>query len=436
MRISSVKYLRGEITLPGDKSISHRAALFSAIAEGSTRIENFALSQDCLTTLGCLSSLGVEISRHDSVIYINGVGKYGLLQPEAPLDCGNSGTTVRLISGILAGQNFDSELIGDESLSERPMSRIIEPLIQMNASIESNKGFLPMTIRGRNQLNAVSYTLPVASAQVKSCILLAGLYTDGITKVQGQPSRNHTELMLKYLGANIEERSFETEVGIAQEVSIDGNSILKAKNLIIPSDISSGAFFIVAAACMKESDILIRNVGLNPTRTAFIEVMQNFGANIKIAKQRINCGEIAGDLRILGARSFDSNNASHIISGDVIANLIDEVPILAVLGTQLPNGLEIRNAEELRVKESDRISAVVENLKKMGAAVEEFPDGFRVERSNLKGATIDSFGDHRIAMAFAVAGLFAEGKTNIVNPECVAVSFPEFFNVLNEITVQ
>jgi 3-phosphoshikimate 1-carboxyvinyltransferase len=440
MKISPAKTLNGEITLPGDKSISHRAALFSAIAGGTARIENFASSEDCGSTLNCLSSLGVEILRDDSNLQIKGAGKNGFSEPVQALDCGNSGTTVRLLSGILAGQRFDSVLTGDASLSARPMKRIIEPLTQMSVSIESTDNFLPMTIHGRNPLKAISYELPVASAQVKSCILLAGLYGNGKTIVRSPNStrpvpnsRNHTELMLRYLGAEIEEKFIETENGFVHEVSIDGNSNLSARDLIIPSDISSAAFFMVAAACLNNSHIVVKNVGLNPTRAAVIEVLKRFGAKIEIGNERDACGEIVGDLRILGSARFVSNSESNILSGDVIANLIDEIPILAVFGTQLPHGLEIRNAEELRVKESDRISSVVENLRRMNAEVEEFPDGFRVGRSKLKGATVDSFGDHRIAMAFAVAGLFAEGETEILNHDCAAVSFPEFFDAVAQV---
>ncbi len=442
MKISPAKSLKGEITLPGDKSISHRAALFSAIADGDTRIENFASSEDCSSTLNCLSSLGVRILRDGSVVYVNGAGKNGLVKSAEPLDCGNSGTTVRLLSGILAGQNFDSVVTGDANLSARPMKRIIEPLSRMNVSIESNGYFLPMMIHGKNPLKAIDYQLPVASAQVKSCVMLAGLFGNGITTVKSPVSkfpapisRNHTELMLKYLGVEIIEKFIETDNGFVHEVSIHGTSNLSARDLIVPSDISSAAFFMVAAACLKGSDILIKNVGLNPTRAAIIEVMKGFGATIEIGGEREACGEIVADIRISGMSSFVSGEESHIISGDVIANLIDEIPILAVFGTQLPNGLEIRNAEELRFKESDRISAVVENLRSMEADVEEFPDGFRVRRSDLKGAQVDSFGDHRIAMAFAVAGLFAAGETEILNHECAAVSFPEFFDVLDQITI-
>lgn len=434
--------MKGSVSLPGDKSISHRAALFSALAEGETQITNFASSEDCSSTLRCLEDLGVVVVRNGSEVRIKGVGKNGLNPPANELDCGNSGTTVRLIAGILAGQDFDSVLTGDESLSKRPMRRIIEPLAQMNAEIDSNEFLLPMKIHGKNPLKAIRYILPVASAQVKSCLLLAGLNAAGKTTVESPAaktktpnSRNHTELMLKFLGADVREDFRETDDGFIHEVTIDGGSKLSARDLVIPSDISSAAFFMVAAACLKGSDVLLQNVGLNPTRAAIITVLQRFGVKIDILNERVACGEIVGDLRVTGKGNFEYNAASHIIDGDIIANLIDEIPVLAVFGTQIEGGLEIRDAGELRVKESDRISAVVENLKRMGADVEEFPDGLRVGRSSLKGAAIDSFGDHRIAMAFAVAGLFAHGETEIMNSECAAISFPEFFDTLAQTVI-
>ena len=440
MRIYPVNNLYGTINLPGDKSISHRAALLSAMATGETRIENFASSADCASTLRCLQDLGVEIRRENSTVFVKGVGKTGFRKPLQELDCGNSGTTVRLLSGILAGQEFDSVLIGDESLSKRPMRRVIEPLTQMNAKFESAENRLPLTIRGVNPLQSISYKLPVASAQVKSCVLLAGLNAKGKSKVQNPKSkvrlpssRNHTELMLAYLGAEIEENFIESEDGFVQEISIDGNSKLSAKDLQIPSDISSAAFFIVAAACLKNSEIVLREVGLNPTRTAIIEVLKNFGAEIEVLNENKNCNETVGDLRVSGSGNFAPKTNSNIIDGEIIANLIDEIPILAVFGTQIENGLEIRDAAELRVKESDRIAAVVENLRRMNAQVEEFPDGLKVYKSNLKGAAIESFGDHRIAMAFSIAALFATGETEVSGADCAAVSFPEFYEVLGEI---
>ena len=440
MKIQPAKKLSGTINLPGDKSISHRAALFSALAIGETRIANFASSADCASTLACLEKLGVEIERENANVRIKGVGKNGFRASSEPLDCGNSGTTVRLLSGILAGQNFESVLIGDESLSKRPMKRVIAPLAQMSARIEAEENHLPVKISGVNPLRSIVYEMPVASAQVKSCVLLAGLNADGKTtvrnpaaKMRAATSRNHTELMLAYLGAQLEENFVETADGFVQEITIDANSKLVARDLNVPSDISSAAFFTVAAACLPDSEIVIKNVGLNPTRTAILDVLQRFGANIEILHEEKACNEIVGDLRVRGSQNFPARSGANVVSGEIIANLIDEIPIMAIFGTQMENGLEIRDAAELRVKESDRIAAVVENLRRMNAKVEEFPDGLRVYQSNLSGATIDSFGDHRIAMAFAVAGLFATGETEILGAECAAVSFPEFFDVLKSV---
>lgn len=437
MKINPVESLSGKITLPGDKSISHRAALISAMAEGEARIENFATNADCASTLFCLRNLGVQIKQEGSTVFIKGVGKAGFRKPDSPLDCGNSGTTMRLLAGILAGQDFDSILTGDESLQKRPMRRIIEPLGVMGAKIESSNGCAPLRIYGKNPLRAIVYDLPVASAQVKSCILLAGLNAAGKSEVQSPgakirtpSSRNHTELMLSYLGAKMQEEYPESENGFAHRVSIDGSSELASKNLQIPSDVSSAAFFIVGAACLRNSELVIENIGLNPTRTAIIEVLQNLGAKIEVLNKREVCNEVIGDLLVRGEEKFVSGGQVNIISGEIIPNLIDEIPILAVFGTQLENGLEVRDAGELRVKESDRIAAVVENLRRMNAKVEEFPDGFRVERSVLKGARVDSFGDHRIAMAFSIAALLAEGETEIIGAESASVSFPEFFKTL------
>lgn len=426
MKINPAKSLQGKIVLPGDKSISHRAALFASMATGETRIENFATSADCASTLQCLQQLGVEIKRENTTIFIKGVGKKGFQKSEKPLDCGNSGTTVRLISGILAGQNFDTVLIGDESLSKRPMRRIIEPLTQMGARLESNENYLPLKIYGKNPLRAILYDLPMASAQVKSCVLLAGLNSDGETSViEPTLTRDHTEKMLNFLGANLQISD--------NRIVVLGNTELTAKDLQIPSDISSAAFFLVVAACLEDSEIYIENVGLNPTRTAILEVLINFGADIKISNKQEISGEIVGDIRVKGHKNLIPKSNVNFLDGKIIANLIDEIPILAIFGTQIESGLEIRGAQELRVKESDRIAAVVENLKRMNAKVEEFDDGFRVEKSNLKGATIDSFGDHRIAMAFAVAALFADGESEIVGAESAAVSFPEFFETLENV---
>jgi 3-phosphoshikimate 1-carboxyvinyltransferase len=320
------------------------------------------------------------------------------------------------------------------------MKRIIDPLKLMGAEIESDNGNAPLRISGEKKLSALEYILPMASAQVKSCILLAGLNAEGESRVRSPeskvrlaPSRNHTELMFEYLGADIRESFIETEERYVHEVEVSGDSVLQAKDIYIPSDISSAAFFLVAASCLKNSEIILKNVGLNVTRSAIIEVLQSFGAEIEIQNKREINNEIIGDLRVLGKETLEPKTVSNKIDGSIIANLIDEIPILAVIGTQLEGGLEVREAEELRAKESDRIASVVKNLRSMKAEVTEYRDGFRVEKSDLQGAKVNSYGDHRIAMAFAVAGLFARGETEIINSECAAVSFPEFFQVLQNI---
>jgi 3-phosphoshikimate 1-carboxyvinyltransferase len=426
MKIQPTKHLNGAIKLPGDKSISHRSAIISALANGTTKIENFASSADCASTLECLRKLGVEIERNGSNVIVKGVGKKGFTEPKTELDCGNSGTTVRLLSGIVAAQTFSSTLIGDESLSKRPMKRVIEPLTEMGAKFDSNENRLPMTVHGTS-LNSISYKPNIASAQVKSCVLLAGLNADATTEfLEITPTRDHTERMLNWFGAAIT----ETQTADGKLLSVSGDAELTAKDLIVPSDVSSAAFFLVAASCLKNSDVTIENVGLNPSRRGIIDVLKSLGANIEILNEREVCNEPIGDLRVRGSEKLASKD---VIKGEIIANIIDEIPILAVFGTQLENGLEIREASELRVKESDRIATVVENLRRMNADVEEFPDGFRVKKSSLKGAKVHSFDDHRIAMAFAVAGLLAEGETEIIDSECAGVSFPEFFDVLKSV---
>ena len=363
MKITSANSIKGTINLPGDKSISHRAAMISAMATGEATITNFATSEDCAATLDCLRGLGVEISQDGTNVLIKGVGKKGFTKPTKPLDCGNSGTTMRLLSGVLAGQDFETVLVGDESLQSRPMKRIIEPLEQMGAKIESENGNAPLKIYGRNPLEAIAYDLSIASAQVKSSILLAGLNAKGESKVlnpqsaiRQSPSRNHTELMFEYLGANISEDFIESDNFYVHEVSIDGGSKMTAKDLHVPADISSAAFFLVAASCLDDSEVVLKDVGLNVTRSAIIKVLQDFGAKIEVQNEREVSNEILGDLLVVGSGELKSKILSNKMGGDIIANLIDEVPILAVFGTQLENGLEIRDAKELRVKESDRIA--------------------------------------------------------------------------------
>ncbi|MEQ1762988.1 MAG: 3-phosphoshikimate 1-carboxyvinyltransferase [Pyrinomonadaceae bacterium] len=428
VKVSQTSKVTGTINLPGDKSISHRAAMFAAIADGTSRISNFASSADCASTVACLQALGVRIDRDGGDVIVHGVGKTGLKEPPAPLDCGNSGTTMRLISGILAGQPFESTLIGDESLSGRPMKRIIGPLTEMGASISATDGHAPLTISGVNPLKPLNFRLPVASAQLKSCVLLAGLNADGETSVtEPVATRDHTERMLRGFGVDVREA-----IGDGKTVTVSGDARLTATDIQVPSDVSSAAFFLVAASCLAGSRIAMPGVGLNPTRTGIIEVLRRFGATIETADEIVSGGEPIGTLIVSGGGRLGVEN--NRVDGAIVANLIDEVPILAVFGTQTETGIEIRDAGELRIKESDRVAAVAENLRRMGADVEEFEDGLRVGPSRLKGAVIDTFHDHRIAMAFAIAGLFADGETEIRGAECAAVSFPEFFDVLSSVS--
>ena len=421
------KRLTGEISLPGDKSISHRAVMLGSIAAGTTSISNFATSADCASTMGCFRSLGVNIEQIGTNVTIEGAGKRGLQKPRAALDCGNSGTTMRLMSGILAGQRFDSILTGDESLQSRPMKRVIDPLTSMGGRVESSDGRAPLTIKG-SQLRGIEYRPPVASAQIKSCVLLAGLFADGETTViESTPTRDHTELMLRQFGVDVR----VDHQSDATRISVSGDAELLGTTVNVPGDISSAAFFMVAAGSVPGSKLKLRNVGSNPSRSAILNVLVQLGVRLKVEHHTVNGGEPFGDITIEGG--IVQTAEPNLLSGPVIANLIDELPVLAVLGTQLENGLEVRDAQELRVKESDRIASVVTNLKRMGADVTEFDDGFRISRSKLKGAEIESFGDHRIAMAFAVAGLLAEGETTIKGAECVDVSFPGFFEILAEV---
>lgn len=418
--------MKGTVSLPGDKSISHRAAMLASIAVGETRITNYAASADCTSTLGCMAALGVEIERLGGDVVIRGVGKGGLRRSESQLDCGNSGTTMRLLSGILAGQPFETTLIGDESLQRRPMKRIIEPLTLMGAAMSSNDGRAPLVIGGRQPLDAIEYRPPVASAQIKSCVLLAGLFAEGETAVfEPVASRDHTERMLRWLGVDV-----KAENGW---ISVSGDAILTARDIVVPGDVSAAAFFVVAAACLDGSAITIPGVGVNQSRRAILSVLQGLGARLEVSTISKVCNESVADIRVVGGLGQSASRSAPVIRGETIANLIDEIPILAVFGTQLETGIEIRDAAELRVKESDRIATVVANLRRMGAVVTEFDDGMRIERSDLHGAVIDSHGDHRIAMSFAVAGLLAEGETAVIDADCAAVSFPGFFEMLESV---
>ncbi len=426
MIVHPAKKLSGSLRLPGDKSISHRAAMIAAMANGVSEISNFAASADCGSTLSCLSSLGIDITRSGSDVTIAG-GPF--TPPLMPLDCGNSGTTMRLLTGVLAGRQVGATLTGDESLSSRPMGRVIDPLQEMGATIESADGKAPLVIAAGRPLTGIEHRLRIASAQVKSCLLLAGLGASGTTTVhEPAPTRDHTERMLRWFGAEIDTTS-------EGAISIRGGQTLSARSFGVPGDISSAAFFLVAAAGLDGSEITLEGVGLNPTRTGIIDVLRQAGVDLTITAERIECGEPVGDIAVRGSAAKLSAAKMLRLDGAMIANIIDEIPILAVLGTQMGQGIEIRGAAELRVKESDRIRTVVEGLRRMGSDVEEFEDGLRVLPTRLNGGRIDSHGDHRIAMAFAVAGLFAGDAVEIHGAECVDVSFPGFFETLASVVL-
>jgi len=421
MRITPANAVNGEVKLPGDKSISHRAAIFSAIASGQTVIDNYSRAEDCRSTLQCLRQLGVKIEETATTVTVEGVGKRGLQAPLEPLDCGNSGTTMRLLAGVMAGQNFESVLTGDSSLLLRPMQRIIGPLSDMGAKIEAVDGRAPLRFSPAGRLSANSHELSIASAQVKSCILLAGLYADGTTSViEPVKTRDHTERMLRWLGGQVEEQ--------AGRLSISGATELVSRDLSVPSDLSAASFFMVAAAILPSSRLQLPGVGVNDSRAEIIEALRKVGVSVDVRNERLVSNEPVADIHV--SSITQESVEPLLIERDRVALLIDEIPILAVLGSQLGGGIEARSAGELRHKESDRIAAIVEILLRMKADVEEFPDGFRVGRSRLIGADVESFRDHRIAMAFAVAALVADGDTTIHGAECVDVSFPGFFETL------
>ncbi len=437
MRIKPARRLSGRCQLPGDKSISHRAAVIAALAQGTSHISNFSTSQDCAATLSCLRSLGVSLERQGNKVTVEGAGLGGLHPPAGPLDCGNSGTTMRLLAGVLAAQDFPTILTGDDSLRLRPMKRIIEPLQRMGAGILSLDGRPPLQITGSRTLKAISYALPVPSAQVKSCVLLAGLQTDGRTEVieRNISTRDHTERMMQWFGVSMETGSHSDQAE-ARICAVNGPANFSAREVRVPGDFSAAAFFIAAAALIARSEIEIEAVGLNPTRTQFLDTLRALGAQIEIGSKRDESNEPVGSIRVNGSnlRETVEKELSLTISGPLSAALIDELPLLAVIGSQLPAGLIVRDARELRFKETDRIAATAKNLKTMGAAVEEFEDGLRVVgAAHLKGTAIESFGDHRIAMAFGVAALLADGESEIKGSECVAVSFPGFFEELESL---
>jgi len=419
--IRPAKNLSGSVRLPGDKSISHRYAMLGGIAEGATRLENFSTGADCASTLGCLRALGVKCQRNEGSVVIQGSGAK-LQAPTAPLDCGNSGSTIRMLSGILAGQEFTSELGGDESLSRRPMARIIKPLEMMGAKIEAGDGGRPPLRVTGARLKAIDYKLPVASAQVKTSLLFAGLYADGTTRIE-EPiqTRDHGELALQAFGAQIDRRM--------REVSIEGGQLLHGIEAMVPGDISSAAFFLCAAGLFPDSQLSVPGLLLNPTRARLLDVLIGLGLRIKMSELEEHYGELIGTLLVQGG-----NLKGTRVSGGDAAALIDEIPVLAAIAPYTADGIEIRDARELRVKESDRIASVATNLRLMGAEVEEFDDGLRIPGGQkLHGALLDSFGDHRIAMAFAVAALRAEGETEITGADAAVISYPEFFNTLESL---
>ncbi len=410
--------------------------MIAALAEGTSRIKNFSTSEDCAATLKCLEQLGVTIRRDGSNVEVEGVGARGLQKPGDRLDCGNSGSTIRMLAGILAGQSFTSTLTGDRSLRSRPMGRIMEPLELMGARVSSSSACAPLVIEGRRPLRAISYQLPVASAQVKSCVLLAGLLAEGRTEViENVATRDHTERMLHWFDARIDARDEERNGSPVKVVAVEGPGLLQARDVSIPGDISSAAYFIAAAALLVGSELEVPDVGLNPTRIQFLNVVSSLGAEVSVEKLCDKCNEPVGTIIVRGkppALPKERRLSANVLRGALIPQLIDELPLLAVFGTQIDGGMEIRDATELRLKESDRIAATVANLRAMGARVEAFEDGLRVAGpTRLRGAMIDPAGDHRIAMAFAVAGLLADGETEIRNSQCVAVSFPGFFKLLD-----
>jgi len=413
--------IAGLLSLPGDKSISHRYAMLGAIADGTTHLENFSAGADCASTLACLRSLGVKWEGEGSTVAIHGCGPR-LSVPNSPLDCGNSGSTMRMLSGILAGQEFTSELAGDESLSRRPMARVITPLAAMGAKVESsNGGRPPLRITG-NRLKAITYKMPVASAQVKSSILFAGLFASGETMVS-EPirTRDHGEQALAAFGAEVKRG--------ANGIRIAGGPKLRAIDAAIPGDISSAAFFLCAAAVFPDSELVINQLLLNPTRARLLDILISMGVGISVTQLEEQHGELRGTLQASGGGLTGAT-----ISGTDTAALIDEIPVLAAIAPYTANGIEVLDARELRVKESDRITVLVTNLRAMGARVDELEDGLKISGAQkLHGAEIDSFGDHRIAMAFAIAALRAEGETIIHHADAAVISYPGFFDELENL---
>jgi 3-phosphoshikimate 1-carboxyvinyltransferase len=424
--VRPARNVRGSVSLPGDKSISHRYAMLAAIAEGPSRLENYSTGADCASTLGCLRSLGVKWERKDgagadNLIEVQGSGQ-SLSAPSQPLDCGNSGSTIRMLSGIVAAQKFSSEMAGDESLARRPMERVIAPLTMMGARIASHNGRPPLRIAGA-ELKAIQYQMPVASAQVKTCLLFAGLLADGESQiVEPLRTRDHGEVALRAFGAQLERKG--------NEVRIRGGQRLRGINARVPGDLSSAAFFLCAAALFPGSHLTVTSLLMNPTRARLLDILTQMGLHISVTQLEEVHGELVGTLQVEGGRLKGAT-----IAGADTAALIDEIPVLAAIAPYTEQGIEVRDAKELRVKESDRIASIATNLRAMGAEVEEREDGLKIAGGqSLHGAELESFGDHRIAMAFSIAALRAQGETMIRGSECAAISYPAFFSTLEGLT--
>lgn len=417
--------LRGCFELIGDKSISHRAVMFSSISKGHNKISNFLMGEDCLSTIHCFRKMGVDIQINGKDVYVKGNGLYGLKRPEDTLYVGNSGTTIRLMMGILAGNKFDATLIGDDSIAKRPMKRVTDPLKLMGCNIEGNDdaNYTPIKIYGGN-LNAIDYHMPVASAQVKSALILASLYANDTSFIHEKiKSRNHTEIMLKSFGADINIENLKISVNPVNE--------LFSQDIYVPGDISSAAFIIVSALITKGSEVIIKNVGLNDTRTGIIDVVKNMNGNIEIINERLVGGELVGELLV----RYTPNLCATTIDKDIIPRLIDEIPVIAVLATQAEGTTIIKDAQELKVKESNRIKAMVDNLKILGADIEELEDGMIIKgKAKLNGGQINTFKDHRIAMAFSTLNLMSDEKIKLDNEDCINVSFPGYFDLIKSLT--
>jgi 3-phosphoshikimate 1-carboxyvinyltransferase len=421
--VRPARNVRGSVSLPGDKSISHRYAMLAAIADGPSQLANYSTGADCASTLGCLRALGVKWERKDgadNVIQVHGSG-LALTAPSQPLDCGNSGSTMRMLSGIVAGQKFSSEMAGDASLSRRPMERVITPLTAMGAQITSHNGRPPLRITGA-KLKAIHYEMPVASAQVKTCLLFAGLLAEGETRIE-EPlrTRDHGEVALRAFGADLDCKG--------NAVRIRGEQRLRGVEARVPGDISSAAFFLCAAALFPGSQLTVISLLMNPTRSRLLDILMQMGLRISVTQLEEFHGELVGTLQVEGARLKGAT-----IAGSDTAALIDEIPVLAAIAPYTEQGMEVRDAKELRVKESDRIESIATNLRAMGAQVEEREDGLKIPGGqSLHGAELESFGDHRIAMAFSIAALRARGETLIRGGECAAISYPAFFSTLEEL---